>query len=161
MEIKLTQGYVAIIDDEDYHLIKNYNWRVRISPKINIKYATATTKIGKGEHKIISMHRIILGLTDPLVFTDHKDHDGLNNRRNNLRTCTRSQNNQNRRPAKNSSSQYLGVYKSKNKWTAVINANKKVTRLGSFEDEELAAKAYDKEALKQYGEFANLNFPLK
>jgi hypothetical protein len=157
MEIKLTQGYVAIIDDEDYHLIKNYNWRVRISPKINIKYATATMRTGNGTHKIISMHRVILGLTDPHVFTDHKDHDGLNNSRSNLRTCTRTQNNQNRRAAKNSSSQYLGVCKNRKKWTAVINKK----YLGLFENEEEAAKAYDNEAIKLFGEFANLNFQIK
>lgn len=157
MEIKLTQGYFAIIDDEDYHLIKNHKWHVRISPKIKIKYATATVQLGNQKFKIISMHRVLLGLTDPQICVDHIDHDGLNNRRINLRTCSKKQNNQHRRPSPNSASKYLGVTIGGNKWQSTLAGK----YLGRFKEEIDAAKAYDKAALEYYGEFAYLNFPIE
>ncbi len=105
------------------------------------------------------MHRMIMG--EPKgMFVDHIDGNSQNNRRSNLRICTPAQNLQNQRP-KGGTSRYKGVYfhKKDNKWMAKIGFNGKNTYLGLFEDEILAARAYDKKAKELFGEFAYLNFP--
>jgi len=114
---------------------------------------------------MVYMHREILGLTDRKIHGDHKDHDTLNNRRNNLRIATHSQNMANRSSHKNSTSKFLGVsietHKRGNKifkyWHAVISKDRKITFFGHFKTEELAALAYNEAAIKLHGEFANLN----
>jgi len=106
------------------------------------------------------MHRQIARTPDHLV-CDHVNHDGLNNRKKNLRNCTLTQNNANSRPSKNSSSKYKGVSwnKSRRKWAAFIKKNGAQLHLGYFYDETSAAHAYDRAARKYHAEFANLNFP--
>ena len=94
-------------------------------------------------------------------YIDHKDGNGLNNQKLNLRKCTILQNTQNRRKTDNkTSSIFKGVSKTKgrNKFSAYITINKKRKRLGQFVSEIEAAKAYDKEAKQAFGEFAKLNF---
>ncbi|SLN74675.1 AP2 domain protein [Roseivivax jejudonensis] len=92
---------------------------------------------------------------------DHINGDPTDNRICNLRLATRSQNNQNVRSAKGSSSRYKGVAwdKSRGKWTAGIKHNYKRHNLGRFDCEEEAARAHDAAALRIYGEYAKLNFP--
>ena len=94
------------------------------------------------------------------LFVDHIDHNGLNNQKYNLRIATHSQNCQNRRPCKNSSSKYRGVcwHKKNKKWTAHIKIDKKTIYLGIFESEEDAAMAYDAKAKELHGEWTYLNF---
>jgi hypothetical protein len=105
MKIRLTQGYFAEIDDEDFELIKNSNWS--LSKRRSGIYAQAS--IGG---KLQSMHRVILGLTDsPNLVVDHKDGNGLNNKRNNIRACTIGQNNQNVGLSKLNKCGFKGVYK--------------------------------------------------
>jgi hypothetical protein len=105
------------------------------------------------------MHREIMNPPEGLV-VDHIDHNGLNNRKSNLRICTRSQNqcNQYRFDGK---SKYKGVawFKRTRKWTAAVCLRGKRYRLGYFEREIDAAMAYDKAAKKYHREFACLNFP--
>lgn len=93
-------------------------------------------------------------------FIDHIDGNPLNNSIENLRSATRSQNNTNKRAAKNSSSKYLGVgwHKRDERWHAQICVNNKNKHLGYFTDEKEAAQSYDQAASKYFGEFANLNF---
>jgi hypothetical protein len=92
---------------------------------------------------------------------DHKDGNGLNNTRSNLRPCTQGQNNMNQRKRKNATSRFKGVTWSAadEKWKACITANHVQHHLGYFCDEEEAARAYDKAARSLHGEFARLNFP--
>jgi hypothetical protein len=92
---------------------------------------------------------------------DHKDGNGLNNRRGNLRSCTRKQNAANRRLATNNKSGYKGVHwsKTRHKWVAQIGVDKKCINLGAFIDPWEAAQAYNTAALIEWGEFALLNTP--
>jgi hypothetical protein len=96
------------------------------------------------------------------MFVDHINHNGLDNRKANLRFATRAENNRNVRCLKkNKSSRYRGVYHDKKykKWRAHISVNNKKRHLGYFKDEKEAARAYDNAARKYYKEFAILNFP--
>ena len=90
--------------------------------------------------------------------TDHRDGCGLNNQRHNLRTATRTQNNQNRKSL-NGSSRFTGVCKNNRdgKWKAYICVNKKRNHLGYFSSECDAAQAYNFAAIDAFGEFARLN----
>ncbi len=106
------------------------------------------------------MHRLVADTPLNLV-CDHINHDGLDNRRGNLRLCTRLQNSRNRLPRRGGSSKYKGVTwnKRRKKFMAEIRVNQKYQYLSYFENEIDAAKAYDKKAKEFFGEFAFLNFP--
>jgi len=113
-----------------------------------------------GKCKTILMHRFILGITDSTIQIDHSNFNGLDNRRDNIRVCTRSENGMNRKRYANSSSVYKGViYRNDcNKYYVRIRVNGKNINIGSFINEIEAAKAYDNAALLHYKEFANTNF---
>lgn len=109
----------------------------------------------------ILMHREILGLIAGSPDGDHRDGDGLNNRRNNLRVVTKSQNQMNQQKIRGNS-RFKGVCwdKSRGKWLATIRFERKSYNLGRFNNESDAACAYDKKAQELFGEFARLNFPV-
>ncbi len=155
--IPLTQGQFAQVDDEDFEYLNQFKW---FAHKNRYKfYAMRKVKKGTGKWAPMSMHRILLGLIDPKIYADHKDRNGLNNQRYNLREANGSQNNANKESRKNSSSKYLGVkwYKKHEKWTSAIKLNYKTYHLGYFDLEEMAALAYNTKAVELHGEFANLN----
>ena len=108
------------------------------------------------------MHRVILGLEQGTL-CDHRNHDGLDNRRQNLRPCNDSQNAGNKRKHLGASSQLKGVdwHKSSRKWRAQIRINGRSKHLGCFTSETAAAAAYDRAALIHFGEFALTNGMLK
>jgi hypothetical protein len=149
-EIKFKNGKCALVDDEDYEYLSQFKWRCG-------KYSTRVNWIleglVKGKPANIRMHREIMGCTDPKLDVDHINHNTLDNRKSNLRVCTRSQNGANRRVMKNKACEYLGVRKRGEKWTAYV----KHIYLGQFETKELAALAYNEAATRIHGEFANLN----
>ena len=124
-----------------------------------VKYKYTDKKYAKVsiENKSFLLHRYIMGVTDPKIFVDHKDGNGLNNQRSNLRICNRNQNGFNRGSDKNTSSKHKGIcwYKITSKWVARINGK----HLGYFKSEESAAREYDKAAIEIHGDFAKLNFP--
>jgi len=155
--IPLSQDKFAIVDAEDYEWLSNYKWCA--SRKKRVFYARRNERRTRRQ---IIMHRFILNAPKGL-FVDHINHNGLDNRRSNLRLCTRTENNRNRRPnvQPNQSSKYKGVSfdKKRNLFRAFIYRNKKQYYLGSFKNETDAAKAYDKKAKELFGEFAYLNFP--
>lgn len=160
-EIKLTQGKVALVDDEDFVILSEYKWYA-IKNK-NTFYAVRH-KENNPALNLIRMHREITGAKHGDI-VDHKNRDGLDNRRQNIRICTSSQNSRNRQSGKNSSSKYLGVTIDKEGigkkrgalWRADIRHNGKRHYIGKYKDEEMAAIAYNEKAKKLHGEFANLN----
>lgn len=162
--IPLTQGKFAQVDDEDYERINKYKWCAHKQPDT---YYAVRTCIIKGKQVTLQMHREILLLdtlkeSDLKLVCDHKSRNGLNNQKSNLRICTKSQNLCNSKSRKNSTSKYLGVYKSINNkkyiyWVAGIQVNKTKIYLGCFKNEIDAAKAYNDAAVKYHGEFANIN----
>lgn len=153
--IPLTQGKQAIVDDDDYDFLMQWKWHAH---KFGHLYYAERTETSTEKRKTIRMHRLLLNAPKELV-VDHKDHDGLNNTRNNIRMCTITQNNTNRRSEKHSASKYLGVcwFNRKQRWFASIRFNKKLIHLGSFINEKDAALAYNKRAAELHGEFANIN----
>lgn len=160
-KIPLNRGYVAIVDDEDYDRLSQYRWFVTINPSGN-KYAKRRHTIN-GVTKHFRMHREVLGLSHPPPYVDHVNWNGLDNRKQNLRICTQSQNCQHMRPRSNGSSIYKGVRKHGNRqsWSSEIYIKGERIYLGYFLNERDAARAYDGAAKKHFGEFAVLNFPIQ
>lgn len=158
-EIPLTQGYVALVDDEDYPRVVVYDWAVEIRP--NTCYASSNLGQGRGGARI-RLHRFILEPpSDKQV--DHKNRNGLDCRRENMRLTDWQGNGRNiTQPQGDMGTGYRGVYKHhySERWIARIRDDTgKKLYLGIFSSPELAAVAYDEAALKYHGEFAVLNFP--
>lgn len=140
-----------IVDPEDEWLLRYRSWTPQ-KTKTGAVYFKARI-----DGKQVYLHRIIAG-AGPRELADHKDGDTLNNRRGNLRACTRSQSNANRRRRSDSRAPYRGITQTPTgRWLAQIMAEKKFTRIGLFDTPEAAAAAYDKKALELHGEFARIN----
>jgi hypothetical protein len=157
-KIYLGEGKYAIVDQADYYWLKKYRWYIAGNGKEF--YAYANIIIGPGKTKFVSMHRLIMN-HPPGLLVDHRNNIPLDNRRANLRSATQSQNRQNSKKKKNTTSKYIGVHLDKHtgKWKARLRINGKEKQLGRFVNEEEAAKAYDIAAKQYYGECAKLNFP--
>lgn len=161
MEIQLTKGFAAIVDDEDADLAA-FKWHAATKTG-KTPYAARSIWLGHGKLKSLKMHRVIAERmfgTGGDCAVDHINGDGLDNRRANLRQATAAQNNSNRSRNRNSSSGYKGVswMESERRWRACIQANGKVYHLGVFGDAIDAALAYDAAARAFHKEFARLNF---
>jgi len=156
-EIKLTQGKVALVDDEDFDRLSAFKWHARKDDKQ--PFYAVRMDYSYTPKKMVKMHRFILGVTDPKKVVDHINHDTLDNQKANIRACRIAENTLNTTSKKNSTSKYLGVSRSKKckSWVAQIQKDKKNIYLGSFKIEEHAAEAYNKAAAELFGEFANPN----
>ena len=156
--ISLGEGKFTTVDQEDFYRFNIFNWCPRESGPNN--YVIRVISGHKNRTKIISLHREIMNPPKG-VLIDHRNGDGLDNRRGNLREATHSQNGCNSRKRTNTSSQFLGVYfnKTKRLWASSIKSHGKRIWLGYFKSEVDAARAYDRAAIKYHGEFARLNFP--
>lgn len=155
VEIKMNLGVSMKIDAEDWEKFGEFKW-FPIDAHKRGKYYVMRKRSGKTE----ILHRLIMNVIDKSKVVDHINHDTLDNRKINLRVCSRSENQRNLTSHKDSISKYLGVtwHKSRNKWQAQIKENGKNMYIGVFVSEVEAAKAYDERAKKHHKEFANLNF---
>lgn len=151
-EIQLTQGRVALVDDDLYDELNKFKWCADKEGKTF--YAIRAIKID-GKKTTQRMHCVIMNAKG----VDHRDGNGCNNTRENLRVCTQSENLMNTRKRENTSSIYKGVYfhKLAGKWQARIAISGKRIELGLFELEADAARAYNARAIELFGEFCSLN----
>jgi len=154
--IYLTQGQIAVIDFEDLNLANSFIglWCAHYDEDVNNYYVVG--KFKENNHwKTIKLHRLLTNTKERNIFVDHKNHNTLDNTRNNLRPCTIQENNMNARPRKFVSSKYKGVnwHRGINKWVARIGFNGKRIALGCYDKEEEAALAYQNKAIELFGEF--------
>lgn len=158
-EIPLTKGYVALVDDEDYDDLSQYNWHALVSTSGPV-YAVRNMRLPNGKRTRILMHRQIMGVSGD-VQLDHINRNGCDNRRENLRIASARVNSLNRKQFKNNTTGYRGVYLDRriNKWDARIRVDGVLKFLGIFDTPEDAARAYDREALAANRSHAQLNFP--
>ena len=152
-KISMKNGFFALVDDCDFHWLSQRNWYRNVRG-----YVTCDLWGRRGGMKVL-MHRLILLAPDTST-VDHINHDTLDNRRINLRLATQSQQNQNRVKTFGTS-KYKGVHRRCDglKWVAQIKLPDKRLHLGSFNEEDDAARAYDEAAAAHFGEFSHLNFP--
>lgn len=155
--IPLTQNQVALVDDQDFEWLSQWNWYAEKNGKT---WYAARFEGPWPIHKHVLMHRAILPSPDT-VRVDHKDRNGLNNRRENLRLATLSQSMANRGMQRNNTSGFIGVMRLGNKFVARVGLNRKHINIGSFDSAIDAALARDAKAVELYGDFAVLNFPMK
>lgn len=151
--IPLSRGMRTTVDDEDAHWSK-FKWYAMRSKHTNYAVREHSTNV------FILLHRVITGAPAGM-HVDHRDGDGLNNCRSNLRLATPTQNIANSRLRKPNSSGYRGVswIKRRSLWQSQVTFHRRAILLGTFVDAEEAARAYDAKARELFGEFARLNFP--
>lgn len=148
-EIALKGGGIAKVDDADFSFLNQFTWRLKKRKGKNSVYAVCE----------MPMHAL---LNPGFEMTDHRDNDGLNNQRENLRACSNSQNQANKPKPRHNTSGFKGVSfrpTRSNRFYAAIGFGGRRIHIGSFLTAEEAARAYDKKAIELFGPFAQLNFP--
>ena len=148
---------VAQVDDEDYEVVgryKWYSWKHR-----NTFYARTNITLSDGRRTNVAMHAMLTGYRQ----TDHRDRNGLNNQRYNLRDATDRDNHGNEgKHSPSATSRFKGVSWSRGmqQWLAHIAPKGKAIHLGYFPNEIDAARAYDRAAVKHFGKYACTNVML-
>lgn len=153
-EISLTRGKFALVDEEDFDRLIKYKWHCSY---YGYAIRTIRNKLTK-KTEVIRMHREIIQCPKDYEI-DHINNNPLDNRKENLRICSRAENCRNMRKPKNNSSGYRGVSfeKRRNKYRAYITLDNKQIHLGQFNTAIEAAITYNIAAVKYHGKFANLN----
>jgi hypothetical protein len=139
----------TLVDREAFEAISHWRWKLD-----KWGYVQRNIHQSSGKSSTVFLHRVLMVAPDGKQ-VDHRNGDKLDNRRGNLRLATQAQNQGNRPKRPGGSSRFKGVTRSKNRWLAICGAKK----VGAFDNEEDAARAYDAAALVRFGEFAFLNFP--
>lgn len=161
-KLPLTNGGFALIDDEDFERLSAYPWRRQPAQRSDIEYAVYTASAGK--RTTIRLHRMILGATSGQS-VDHRDGNGLNNAKSNLRICTHAENCRNRKTRYDSKTGIKGIKrhishgKETSQWMARIGVDGNRLYLGLFDSKEAAAIAYQNAAKLYHGEFARFTQP--
>jgi hypothetical protein len=146
------KGYDVLIDEEDYDRVFSHGWCISSSPELDDNPITFSARI-KG--KLVKLHRFILE-APPGSIVDHKSGDRLDNRKCNLRFCTKRQNNLNSRMSGRNTSGFRGVSycASRKKYRAYLRLeNGHQKHLGYFDSLEAASAAYEKAAEIFYGDY--------
>lgn len=154
-KIKLTQNKFALVSDRDYYKLNKFKWYP--DKGTNTFYVVRNSKDIFGKHLKVRMHHDILGKFVGKEI-DHKDGNGLNNQRSNLRICSHSENQHNRNKYKCNTSGYKGVswHKGKSKWSAQIRMSGVLIHLGDYTSKLKAYKAYCEACRKYHGKFSNI-----
>jgi hypothetical protein len=157
-QIPLTRGLFALVDDEDFDRVSQFKWTAETSPKDNTFYACRSVKVGgKWTHE--SLHHKILDHLPRRQRIDHRDGDGLNNQKSNLRPASHSENLRNMRCRNKHGLKGICLLSYGAKpWKAKITYDGKLRHIGYYATAIEAAEAYDKKASEVFGEFARLNF---
>ena len=159
IESKKHGKHTVLIDTEDWEKVSQHKWHVYRSDRSDDTMYAATSQLSSP--RMLLLHRLVLNAGRGTI-VDHKNHNGLDNRKSNLRICTQQENCRNQRRRKNNTSGYKGVAsvgRGSSKWRAYITEGNKQVRLGNFTTKEEAARAYDAKAIEIFGEYAYLNFP--
>lgn len=156
-QIQLSKGKFATVDEEDFEYLNQWKWYVN-SDGYAVRSERFKTESGRISTRTIRMHRVI-AQAPPTYEVDHKFGDRLDNRKQNLRICTQSENCMNKTLSSKNSSGFKGImwHKRNLRWIARIKVNGKLIHLGSFTCKIQAAKAYNEAAINHFGNFANLN----
>lgn len=158
-EIILSNGMIAIVDDEDFEELNKYKWHYSIGSSQRKGYARRM-KMTDRKTRRIYMHRVIMGLDgnpDRTFMVDHIDRNPLNNSKENLRICTLGENLRNKSKKINGQFRYMGIRKARKLFAAQITHNGNHICLGTYQTQEEAALAYNKKKIELHGEFANFN----
>lgn len=152
-----------LVDDEDYEKLIPYSWGVLKCKTSDTLYVKARYVSKQQPRKYYSIHRFILGIDDPKIFVDHKDGNGLNNQKSNLRIATNRDNCRNRGKQKNNTTGFKGVtaIKGTNSYKAILSIREGNKRRVVFSKQSTniyeAAKMWNEAARKHHGEFAYQN----
>jgi len=151
-KIELTQGQFAMVDDDDFEELNKYKWCA--SWDRDCFYVTRKVRIN-GKQKTLLMHRVIMNAQDGDII-DHIDRVPLNNQKSNLRLCSLSQNQHNRKINSNNSTGYKGISPSRKGYKAQIQLNGKKIYLGIRPTAEEAYELYKEGSKKYHGEFGRV-----
>lgn len=157
IELNGSAGLTTTIDEEDWEKIKDYKWYSKLIPRYRGKYhamAGATNEYGRPT--TVSLHRIIMDAPKGKQ-VDHINGDSLDNRKENLRICTPSQNRANQRAPSRNKHGYMGVAKIGPSYYGRVTCRGKTHNMGPYETAKEAARAYDRKKLEKFGAFAKTN----
>ena len=145
-QIKMSTGKIVLVDDEDFEELNQYKWCCMDG------YAARKSSRKVPGRPVIVMHRVIMNAPKGMM-VDHINHNKLDNRKENLRICTNSENQRNRGVPRNSTSGYKGVHRERNGWRAQVHVGNATVYLGIHPTPELASQAYENKCKELFGDF--------